>query len=654
MPSVGQQPLPWWGPQISYSPDGRRLAEGSQDGTVRIFEQASGRLLRSIQIGGQAPIVQYSPNGRWLAVGGSRGVRIVDPRTGATKLVADIHPYGACGAYCDVYQFAFSPDGSVLYAADVTNVVRWNVRSNTVRLLTPRPIGGVFAGGTYYVAVSPDGRRLAVGGLPGIAMLDSRSGRVLAANANIPNEWGIAFSPDGRTIAVSESPAYPAFTMAGAIKLFDSKSLRPRRTLAGLKGDAFTAIGFSPNGRTLAFGTEEGASGIYDVASGERLVSFPGHTTNIWQVEFSPDGKDVATSAGDGKALVWRASGNERRAIPTNGFDIRANAILVADLLFLPDRILTRFAPTAGPSVGHEVVESWPLNGRPAAPPFVLGPSNNFFARLSANGAFALSGPTPPNDTPMKRLQIWNLRTRRVEQTIPVAGGANWPILSPDGAWLAFAVNVFKTFEIEKRATGRVRRLATNLCSWTNFDLSADDRLVAANTYCGTVDVWSTATGARVGHELHFGSVSNLGPVRLSHDGTLLAVANSGNLGQITIASVATGRTVAVLTDHTLEIQDLAFSPDDRLLATASLDGTARIWDPRTGSQLRVLEHPDGVQNVAFSPNGRSVATLDFAGVIRIWDACNGCTNPAALMALARSRVTRQLTADERRTFRVK
>jgi hypothetical protein len=68
-----------------------------------------------------------------------------------------------------------------------------------------------------------------------------------------------------------------------------------------------------------------------------------------------------------------------------------------------------------------------------------------------------------------------------------------------------------------------------------------------------------------------------------------------------------------------------------------------RSTTPRSGQR----------ENVAFSPDGRSVATLDFAGVIRIWDACNGCTNPAALMALARSRVTRQLTDDERRTFRV-
>ena len=64
-----------------------------------------------------------------------------------------------------------------------------------------------------------------------------------------------------------------------------------------------------------------------------------------------------------------------------------------------------------------------------------------------------------------------------------------------------------------------------------------------------------------------------------------------------------------------------------------------------------MLDHPDAVNNVAFTPDGKSVATLDFDGTIRIWDACTDCENPTALLALAKQRVTRQLTPYERHAF---
>lgn len=114
---------------------------------------------------------------------------------------------------------------------------------------------------------------------------------------------------------------------------------------------------------------------------------------------------------------------------------------------------------------------------------------------------------------------------------------------------------------------------------------------------------------------------------------------------------MASGRTLAVLNGQTKGIQDLAFNPAGTLLATASLDGTARIWDAHTGRPLRILDDPSPLDNVAFSPDGGRLATLDYAGVIRIWDACTDCRDPRALLALAQARVTRQLTRREQQTY---
>jgi WD40 repeat protein len=87
------------------------------------------------------------------------------------------------------------------------------------------------------------------------------------------------------------------------------------------------------------------------------------------------------------------------------------------------------------------------------------------------------------------------------------------------------------------------------------------------------------------------------------------------------------------------------------MFATVSLDHTARIWQTATGAPLREFDQPGPVNNVAFSPDGRSLATLDFQGVIRILPACSDCRDSTALMAEAATRVTRQLTPAERRAF---
>jgi WD40 repeat protein len=140
-----------------------------------------------------------------------------------------------------------------------------------------------------------------------------------------------------------------------------------------------------------------------------------------------------------------------------------------------------------------------------------------------------------------------------------------------------------------------------------------------------------------------------LAGIAFSPDGTRIAAASWNST--ITIIDLRTARTVAVLTNHTKGVASVSYSPDGRYLASASLDHTARIWDAHTLRPLRVLTDPAPINWVKFTPGSRQVVTADEANVIRVWDACTACENPQALLALAKTRVTRRLTAQERRTF---
>jgi WD40 repeat protein len=659
---------------VSYSPDGRQIAEGSMTPTIRIFDAASGRLAGHIRIAGvaNAPFVSYSPNGRVLAVATNRDVRILDVATGRTLLME--HVTTGVNPGNTIFQaanFAWSRDGSLLYFANGNQIVRWDLRHNRVHILHPGTIGAAgLYGGLWYVVLSRDGRRLAVGGLDGIVLLDASSGRLLATTATNRTISWLAPSPDGSAIVAAEGGAGSAMSNEGWIVLLDAKTLAPRRTLARVSGNWFTAVAFSPDGSRLAYGGGDGSAGVFSLRTGERLVSLPGHTTSVWQIVFSPDGRRVLTAASDGTGLIWRATGNEQSSIDLPGLNAAgaANVYYISNLQQSGSRMIARFAPKRGRDRGRMVVQSFAPGGAVAAAPLAIGPADPYhWYDLSPDGRLA-GGSAATNGLPRRNtppLRIWSIAARRIVRTVNVQDQADGPpVFSPDDGHIALEANDIAAvhyaywptpiMEIVDLANGRVLRLAGPVCvafGWTSYAFSADGRLLGAVNGCGQLEVWNTSTGRRVGHIVSFGFVNNIGPVRFSPNGKQLAVANSTNDGQVTILDAASDRTVTVLTAHTRQVQDLAYSPNSALLATASIDGTARIWDAHTGQQLRVLDHPDAVNNVAFSTDGKSVATLDFDGTIRIWDACTDCQNPTALLALAKQRVTRQLTPAERRTF---
>jgi WD40 repeat protein len=126
-----------------------------------------------------------------------------------------------------------------------------------------------------------------------------------------------------------------------------------------------------------------------------------------------------------------------------------------------------------------------------------------------------------------------------------------------------------------------------------------------------------------------------------SPDGTLLATASRDGTARIWDAT--TGEALQILTGHTSTIFDLAFSPDGARLATAGYDAEVRVWDVTSGQELLVLSgHTSGVNTVAFSLDGTQLITASDDGMVRIY-----VLPIEELVTLGQARLTRAWTKEE-------
>lgn len=540
--------------------------------------QAS-RVRWSLPISADLPIVEYNHDGKFLA-----GITEKDKVTlWDTNTHANVHELVGHKGYILAMDFAAGVDRLATGGADKTARV-WDTASGKESFKLQREAE------VTAVTLSDDGKWLATAtsgpsGSLRIRDIDANEPYGKLDGQKLPYLTDISFSPNGKYLATTDS--------YGTLSVWDVVS--GKRQFEQNHDDEIVRVRFSPDGEAIATGSLDYTARIWDARTGDQRRRLSGHTNSVLGLAFSPDGNRIATASGDTTVKIYDVeSGRDL-------FTIRGSSSPVESVSFSPDGLFVATASRDG------TARIWDVSG---------------YTQVTNIMAFSEDGRRCATADIDGKSIIWNAESGdvilngHVDNITFIAlnrRGDRFATGNKDGLvtlWDGETGKKIRNLPVltdQLSHTGKIQNIKFN---------HEGNRLVTADIN-GEAILWDTETGENMLEMPH--EFADIGAVAFNSDDT--KIATSDGAGVVKIWDIASSQS-RELKGHTDRISSMTFHPNGKYLITASMDGSARLWDLKSpDSPPRLLEqHQNMIMSDAkFSPEGtRMVVSMD--NTAKIWD----------------------------------
>jgi WD40 repeat protein/serine/threonine protein kinase len=592
LPLTGHSFSVW---SVALSHDGKQVISGAgrigQPGEVKVWDATTGQnLLTLTGHSDQVSSVAISADGsRIVSASLDRTVRVWDAE-GHHLRTLEGHTLG-------VFSVAISADGKRIASGDGDfekpgEIKVWDAETGKEKLSLKGHANYV-----HSVAISADGQWIVSGGGDGtVRVWDAATGeRKHNLKKHTAAVMSVAISPDGKRLV---SGGYDR-----AVRVWDSQT---GHELRSHQHTGFvTSVAISGDSQRLVAGSQDGrAVKVWNLATGEELLTLLGHTAFVNGVAISHDGKRIVSGSFDRTVRVWDISARQDQL----SFKAPTDRLLSLAMDRAGRRLATSFASTPGTM---KVWDTATCRDTLTLETFTRG------VALSADGKRIVTGSEFGNDPPLGK--VWDAATGRQVLTLQGHEFGVWSMaFSADGRRIATG-SMDTTVKVWDAQTGlELRTLKGHTFPVYSVAFSADGKRLVSGSYDNTARVWDAVTGK----ELYVltGHKQPVHCVAISGDGQWIASASEDQTVKVWDAS--TGKVLHTLEGHTGRVDSVAISADSQRIASAGADATVRIWDARTGQEKIILKgHAGAIRGIAFSEDGQSLVSASEDGTIKVWAA---------------------------------